>query len=1026
MDKLKNPYLLFGIFDFHNDLVGTSDNDPAVRKTIDAAIKGKKAQWSHDALKNAAKASAASRNQELAKDAQKRLETREERRKAWDEARRIVEKSFRDELRIFAIKGYVLDGEIEKTAEIVQKKLGVSIPASEARALVPKETQIRKDETPQQHELSKPKGWSRFHTHESALAANGYSSLYDLLGGENPHSVGGREVGGRHVSKLKGTSTAQWRAWAEEDRKKLPSKASAEVSDHKKLYQLCAEVFKTDASRKEYDEYVSYQSIQKLFEEVKLACSVTHRLDMSLGDQYARRIVEIASRYGSKLTLAEATGYLSGYCTQVGIAYAAASHDDPHEQTLEFCPWCGALVSHDIAFCTSCGGRLTMPCPQCGTINRADTKFCTNCSYNYGQLAQASSLCDEAQRLLEALRFSEASALLDDAGRLWKDLPGISDARNDLASRRKTFGPDLERLKQAVSDHRMIEARKLYGLLKSRAKGYQDIQTEELISSGIETAEMFMSQAGEGAQKRSSLAHAWQACRDYPGLLSAMATYRLDSVTNLAASVSPDGRRVVLRWSAKPGETGTYTVVRKKYSRPIGPSDGDILAENIPATDFRDDALEPNVPYYYAVVSQLGPRCSDVVAIGPVSVLFDVCGVKLTSDDSSIRIAWSGVPANAEVEAWRSSDHAPVRPGDGTMVANVVLEGLQDSGLTNGITYYYTIFLRYHDRDTGKTFYSRGVSVSGISSAPPEPVTYLFPQLQPDGSFVMEWDQPEQGEVRFYYSAQKPSFPKESIVPVRDMNERCMPLQVMVTRPGMGVFALPDDGIYHVFAATVNGNSAIMGARTVVTRKQAVVIRNIVPTGANAFVMFDWPADCEHVVLVWRTDRYPMSAEERGCARQIVNRNLYDMHKGILVEGLNPGALYYFALYAQFGSGDAMSYSAGSMATFGFTKSQKIRYRVDSKSFLGKLHSAKLVLSANCVIPACELRVMSYAAPVFRNQGIVAVSVPPQNAPGGAEFEIPPRILERGLQYKLFFVNEADYDRIDLEREPGASPEIGR
>ena len=50
-----------------------------------------------------------------------------------------------------------------------------------------------------------------------------------------------------------------------------------------------------------------------------------------------------------------------------------------------FCPECGAKVSKDMIFCTSCGFKLAVEgkpadlCTGCGAVLEKDALFCTNC-----------------------------------------------------------------------------------------------------------------------------------------------------------------------------------------------------------------------------------------------------------------------------------------------------------------------------------------------------------------------------------------------------------------------------------------------------------------------------------------------------------------------------------------------------------------------------------------------------------------------------------------------------------------------
>lgn len=90
MAQATNYYLLLGLFDFSNDYVGASDDDPAVKAAIAKAIKAKQLEWSTQKLKNPRKAADASKNLELADHAKDNLDTMDKRRAAWNDAKSQV------------------------------------------------------------------------------------------------------------------------------------------------------------------------------------------------------------------------------------------------------------------------------------------------------------------------------------------------------------------------------------------------------------------------------------------------------------------------------------------------------------------------------------------------------------------------------------------------------------------------------------------------------------------------------------------------------------------------------------------------------------------------------------------------------------------------------------------------------------------------------------------------------------------------------------------------------------------------
>lgn len=1033
-----NYYLLLGIFSFDDDLVGSSDDDPRVKKIIDDAKTEKKRQWSKDKTSpNLRKASMAGDGLEKLKHADEQLATCDLRKAAWQDVRTRVGKLIDKHVGIFLSRGYVLEAEIQSIANLAAKDLkesgvDIKVPVDMVRRRVKaKGVEIRKGEAGMAgRDLPKPKNGS-FGNKTKTLSLYGYSSLYDLLGGVEQHDVGGVKLGGRAVSQVKGTPTSQWRKWAEEDKSHLPNKNQTDVTDYKQLYLVCADAFKDDESRAQYDEYLRLESLKLILGEVEEACSVTKKLDSASAEHFIEKMLETSALWDKSadkpwMSHKDAVEYLVGYCAKKGIAYTPAGQDKASAPKLEFCPWCGAVVKQGITACTACGGQIYTQCPSCQTMNRSDVKHCSKCGYSYDKLRQASSMTHEAKMLSDSLRFDDALRLLDEAEQWWNGLAEIASVRKDIETHQKTFGPTFSKIKAAVGGQRMVEARRLYDELTRRAAGYSDPQLEEKINSGISAAKAIIESAG-AKPAIGDLVRAYDACRDYPGIEKMFSLNPPRPVANLKAI--PDGvrRRITLTWKPTQSENAiSYLVIRKEGSRPLNSKDGETLTRTA-GTSFKDGTatLKPDTTYYYAVASSIGPKESALATSGPVKVLFEVENVKLSADDSSIRVTWSGTPAGADVEAWRSTGRSPAKPGDGTQITNVIRGGLSDGNLENGTAYHYTIFVRYRDDDTGRAVYSSGVSVSGVPTAPPDPVSYLLPQLKEDGSFSIEWDQPENGDVQFYYSVGEPDVKKEDILPEKELSGKGIRLDVISKEPGKGTFTLPDDDIYHIFAVTVMNDQAVIGAQSVVTKKKAVTIDKIQPSGANACVMFEWPKNCTRVLLAWRTDRFPVSPDDRKATRMSVNKQTYEMNHGIMLNGVDFNSTCYFSLFAQLGSGDGASYSAGDNYRFG-KSDDRITYRVEARSFLGKIRSAQLVLTSNCPVPACELRIQKRTIPVFKDDGVAVLAVPPQSSSGTRTFDIPASKLDKGMHYKLFFTDDRDYDVIDLALERGTSTEIGK
>lgn len=1010
MAQETNYYLLLGLFSFDDDLVGAADDDPAVKARIDQAKADRSRDLSKDS-RNPRKASEANYKLDLLKHAWDNLNTQDKRRAAHADAEATLRKAVNRFINLFASRGYMVPDEIKKIAEDVSKKYGCTISEANVKALVPKGVEIKEQQEaagPKGTELPKPKAYAKYNGQTSRMEPYGYTNLYMML---DPS-----------ITKVRSTPTATWLAKAKAAKAALPRKSDTRVSDHEKLYNLCiGTAFKDDASRAAYDEYLAYQSLMAILKEVGEVASVVKRLEPDQAAQYVERLYEAGAKSGHPITREQASDYLLWYCGKNKIEYAApAEPADPSTQRKP-CPWCGALLDPKAAACSSCGGKVFAPCPKCGHANRADVHFCAKCGFDYKNLTRASALCDEAKSLTAALRFDEADQLADQAANLWPGFGDVATVKQAIKQQRTLIGPAAKQLSDAVKALNLIAARKLYEDIQRRSPQFANQELHDTIEAGVARAQAAM-QSGNGIRQ---VLEAYDACHDYPGLAAALAANPPKAVASVTVRADGAAHRAHVSWTASASGEVSYILLRKRGGRPLDVNDGERLVETA-ATSYVDESVGCAEPYCYAVAVKLGPLTSTLTASQPVTVYFDVKDVKVSPSQSAIQITWGGLPANGAPEVWRRTDRAPQAPGDGEQVSNVTGSGLLDRGLRNDMPYHYGIFVAYRGAD-GRTMYSQGVTCSGIPSAPPEPIDFLMAQLKPDGTFSLEWEVPEGGEAQFYYTTGTVPFKEGDAVSESDVEAASMPLQVQLTGEDTGVFTLPDDAVYHIISATVKNGQAIIGASATVSSKRAVQIANIVASGANATVMFDWPEESDRVLLAWRTDRYPASAEERGAATKSVNRKTYDLRKAIVVEGLQPHVTYYFSLFARLGSGDSSSYSAGSNRTFSFGAASQATYHVEVKKAFGfgRVTGGTLVIRSSGPLPEMELRAQMGALPVFATQGALIAQVPPIPAAGEHRIQLPQGILNKGMYYKLFFKDPNAYQTATLAQAAGTTPEIG-
>ena len=161
--------------------------------------------------------------------------------------------------------------------------------------------------------------------------------------------------------------------------------------------------------------------------------------------------------------------------------------------------------------------------------------------------------------------------------------------------------------------------------------------------------------------------------------------YSPDSPENLTATSG--NAQVDLTWTAVTGSTG-YNV--KRATTPGGPYT--TIASNISELTYDDTGLTNGITYYYAVsaTDTTGESAnSNEASATPQAPAPGVpANLTATAGDSQVALTWTAVTGTSGYNVKRATTPG----GPYTTVANNVTETTYtDTGLTNGITYYYAV-----------------------------------------------------------------------------------------------------------------------------------------------------------------------------------------------------------------------------------------------------------------------------------------------------------------------------------------------
>lgn len=228
----------------------------------------------------------------------------------------------------------------------------------------------------------------------------------------------------------------------------------------------------------------------------------------------------------------------------------------------------------------------------------------------------------------------------------------------------------------------------------------------------------------------------------YTGGVGVVATPQADVTppANVSGfSVTAGDTLVNLSWT-NPGDSdfSGVRIVRKTGSYPAGIADGTVVY-NGTGTSYVDTGRTNGVTYYYAAFSydlvpnyasgaQGSATPTDAGPPGPVTSFM------ATGTDERVELSWVN-PGDADlvgVKILRKIGNYPTGPNDGTTVHEGPGTSATDTGLTNGVQYYYAAFA-YDDLAQ----FGIGVEALGVPGQPPGIVFgTLFYSLPVDAAIV--------------------------------------------------------------------------------------------------------------------------------------------------------------------------------------------------------------------------------------------------------------------------------------------------
>ena len=828
---------------------------------------------------------------------------------------------------------------------------------------------------------TKPQNADKFNGMNALLKSFNVSNLYEFL------------YVGTSIKNPQNLPCDALRQRAKEKKTKEFYKNDSVSGSGSKLCGQCEECFKDDSSKQIYDKYLEYNKRKAILDEVKNSYELVSELTQESYFDFVGQLTEIFKNRK------DAENLLIAFCQIEKIpAPSSGASTEQTNPNIKVCR-CGCIndVSDGRKVCKACGLELQIKCPKCGTINDANINVC-KCGFKFENIDKATSLCELASDAIETMDFMVADAHLTDAEKYWPGSDKVSELRDRLKELKIRVGEAVNIMRKARDEKRYYEAKKQLESIKKFVPSYTEPAIESEITDAIETAEKYKKSAQASKNEADiveACTKAYEACNDCPGVKEIISKYPPAAPTNFVISTDPATKVNVLTWT-KSTTSGLlyYSVVRKEGAIPISVQDG-FLVGRVSMCSINDRDIKPGVQYFYAVFAErAGVYSTALTYKDAVSNLFEISNVKVAAGDSLIQLTWEPIADNACVEIEQTGPD-----GKKTKLVCNSRNNFVDNGLVNDQEYRYRIYLIY--TIGAKKISTTGISVIGIPTRPPLPIEKLIVKPVQGNEFQIEWENPEGGEIQFFWSTKKPDWLSGDLVAISDLESQMNGLVVNKTSKNQGTFKYEGEELIYILAVVVKSGSAVIGTIARASKGGAVKINNVSLVNGKIMITLDLPKDCTGFVVLYRNDQFPNDISDVNTTRKYIPLKQYKYDGGLVIDSNEPEN-YYFSIFAEFKRDGESDYSTGTDYLFSNVAKQTITYSISvNKKLFG---GGTINITFDCenkkyILPDIDIISAQDRAPMFKKSGKLFYQIPGQEASGSVQISIP---LEKGLARETF------------------------
>jgi len=684
------------------------------------------------------------------------------------------------------------------------------------------------------------------------------------------------------------------------------------------------------------------------------------------------------------------------------------------------CPNCFSFNDKSINNCRNCGKPLYIDCFKCKKQNLSSNKACDICGFIFNNIEKVHYLKEKKRihynqgNLKETLNsLCELQKLL---GRDNDEINiDISDIENEIKNtdtiylNYETFLSNNELYK---SQDELRKLKKQYPTYQKHGKMLDEIILD--INKKIKIVESHLQKAKEleHNKKNDEAVNAYEyvlkLCKDCEEAKNGLIRIPPEPPGNMA--ISYNSCIASINWQKSPsiGELN-YLLIRKERSKPTSVNDGTLIIKtrNLIADD---NTGEIGHNYYYSLFTERKGTFSLTGATTDCVLFYaDVTNFTLSPMDGVIEGNWKILGKVNKVLVYRKEGSALTKVGDGEEISVLGLTKFIDKNVHNNQKYFYKIFCEFVDHKNS-TVLTEGVEASAVPNAPP-PALDDFTIKREESKIHVNWTPLEKGTLYIIKSPNAPAYKNGEVISKSKIGKLGT---LLASGNNYATDSEPQHGIYFYTAITIENDLAVIGKTHKLNFVEDVSTVRGNYFGSHIQLKWKWPAGCKEVLVSWRHDVYPTSAEDINANQKKIPVHTYELEGGFNLKEPERKK-YLFRIFAMYKDDNEDLFSSGIGSETGTeinVQEGKIKYTIKKSLFSSKY---KFFIQSDIFIKDLPEIILvanrNKICPINKQSGVELIKI--KNTSIGPEekciAELEKATLPKPCYLKIFFTNELSY-----------------